>query len=993
MATKPDATQPTVAQLLAARTAELRNDTNRDTKMLDLLVEVYEKEAELTAKYSAEKLGAWKAMLADDVALTEQRGKVLDGLTRGTYKDHTDALQRDLANLREQSAKVAMNYSAQGDMLLQRITERANQSTTSAAERSVKAWQDFATSAPTLSPTLPFMFDAMVERYGAPADALARDPEVLRSVQMIEGRAKHFKEQRLRVADAINDPEQLGLLAAGAAGGDTAKQAELRGVLDLLGDPAKGLDKDFVPIVTDKDMGEGGGRDLGLLKLEKAEKALDKAMGLHHAGDGGVGLPASASSPDASGAAAPPANWFLGQTGLSHDDLAQMMAKPAFQEWASDHGFVVGSGSQNEDGTWSYSPGKDDIRALRYAKAQAEGKRTPHRRGFSPKDVVTLPLSDDDAHLEDLRHPGGEYRSLTFADGSSAMLHPEEAAHLDVPESEPAKTLDIPDEEVRVEQKPTRYGMNRDGMVLAITPDGDVWRIDPTAHTKTKLDALPPGVDEAKLVPWWDGDTGQHASLDQVVEATDETNITDTAPEKVTAPPAPAATPATDAPTPASPTVTVHTETPSGKGMKVVGLRVPRNPRDPVDTRRVQVGGVVRLFQQDGDHWTEIPRLRDGRFDYPGSIVEPHRGPWRENGGAIERRPTSTKEANPASTSTSTSTSEKPTLKERIEARTATPPVPLGGAKGPAGNPVVTAKANTAAPEAPTRVTPSVPVKAPAGGSSQPAKTPGSVWDGIMAEPTRTAPTQKPDLTMPPALPAARPLEKGPEVAMPKKGAPPAPNPEVAMSTPTVPDAGGGVSALGTMKVAMPGGPKMTGPAPTESALTAPGIRTASAMTPTPPDMRDRNLREAKNNLARDLDRGMPEKPPPAPSPFSAATLAKVDQANAKPGVTGATPRLDLDALKATVNARKVGLDTKPGALSTDMQEMLAHAGQSPASLPAGVTTATAGLKAPTSTSTSIGLADRPGGRTTPYARKVIAGRLRERLQPQPAAVDDDATK
>lgn len=840
MATTATSTAPTTVQLLNNAANRTKDTHNWRANLYELIEKCLAEERAFMKDRETARLQAWKAMLQADVDLADQKAKIVKGMSTGMYKggDGLAILQKDIANYRDNSVKVALNYNKQGDALVQRITNDAADKTNDAASRRTYAWRMFLKTAPKNSVVLPYSIASMEATHGKAADAGLNDAE-LKEYETLNKQANSYRDNLLNAQAALEDPAKMGLMK-GAAEGDKAQQKQMEDILGLAGGNNPGLPDEF-----DSGISQADKDDPVYKNLEEERLALYDELKLTDANDDGVVDAADAKPRDPNDSARPP-NWLFGDTGLTNNQIADLISDPKMQRWASDHGFVVGS----RDESGRYHKGKDDIRALRYWKDASEGKHIPHRRSFTRPETMTLQLADDARNAEALKH-GDKGWAQTEVNGTKAYIAPDDHDHI-VDEGEGAEAdtdtdkppADTDTDTDKATADTTKFVLAQNGKVIAKQSDGKVYEVDSANHTATELGALPDGITDADLDPWWSTDTGKPVDVD-TVKAIDpkaldnESVITSADPStwfegenytyaptkdgdyliikgtlpksgdplipkdssawkavdaeraKNAKPSAEASAPASATPmhrgptgdimplshgkapargdelgapsnakveaAPAGAKVTFTTETPTGP-INVVGRRdTDWNPRDPDDHVRVIVAGKVRMFKHDPNDDTkyiEVGHKPDGRWDYPGSIVE-GRMPWHVPAEALgaggakgaldavdaataatapakkmgELKPianpvkvgamphTEAETAKPAAVSTREQSAPaitpkaeeadvrrtrvetekawgtEPTVKEKLEAKTATPAAPLGGAVGPGGKPVGIKKA------------------------------------------------------------------------------------------------------------------------------------------------------------------------------------------------------------------------------------------------------------------------------------------------------------
>lgn len=541
-------------------------------------------------------LKANKQMMDARQATMSARANILKASAGGVYAADINAAQRDLDSLRDAEVKLADGFSAQASSrLLSLRGEAASLNPGSADEQNRYVWKAIVDRMDPGDSTLPFVLDAARRTIGDPSTMLDTDYK--------------FKYDELKKAAdntlAMRNVVETSLRGSLGTGDATTKMKEILGLLGP--DPA-------APQVDEIDIGNFS--DKFLANQDRLEKLYENRL------DGSV----SRGGAGASTASAPAPNWFTGQTGLSSDQLAELMARPAFQEWASDHGFVVGSGTKNEDGTWTYTPGKDDIRAIRYSIDQSEGKHTPDRsrHSFAPSDLSSIRVSKPGA--AGLVHADGQYRTFAMPDGTEHYV-PADLAHVFDEPFDGFKGYHLPRKAaVALTAGPVEFAFKGDA-AYAKKADGSVVRI--TATGIEDVSAPPEGLDFAPMVA---RSTGKPITIEQAIDPA-FVDDWDPAPKVERTPVTVAAEGAAgaigkDAGTPAPsedrPTMVPTTVAPSGDTVMITGLHVPRNPRDPVDSVRRYYGGSVHLFTPGPDGtYVEVDRKPDGRFDYEGAIIEP----------------------------------------------------------------------------------------------------------------------------------------------------------------------------------------------------------------------------------------------------------------------------------------------------------------------------------------------------------------------------------
>lgn len=555
-------------------------------------------------------LKANKQMMDARNTAMSARANILKAAASGVYAADIKAAQADLDSLREAEVKLADGFSAQASSrLLSLRGEAASLNPDSADEQNRYVWKAIVDRMDSGDSTLPFVLDAARRTIGDPSTMLDDDYK--------------FKYDELKKAAdntlAMRNVVETSLRGSLGTGDATTKMKEIIGLLGP--DPA-------APQVDEIDIGNFS--DKFLANQDRLEKLYESRLDGSVARGGAGASTASASAP----------NWFTGQTGLSSDQLGELMSRPAFQEWASDHGFVVGTGKNNADGTWTYQPGKDDIRAIRYSVDQSEGKHTPDRsrHSFTPSDLSSIRVSKPSA--AGLVHADGQYRTFAMPDGTEHYV-PSDLAHVFDEPYDGFKGYHLPRKAAAAATTagPVEFAFKGDA-AYAKKADGSVVRITATGVEDV---ATPP--DGLEFAPMVARSTGEPITIEQAIDPAfvddwdPALKVEQTPVEAAAAGAASAigkamagtgagkAAASAGPPAPASedrPTMVPTTVAPSGDTVMITGLHVPRNPRDPVDSVRRYYGGSVHLFTPGPDGtYVEVDRKPDGRFDYEGAIIEP----------------------------------------------------------------------------------------------------------------------------------------------------------------------------------------------------------------------------------------------------------------------------------------------------------------------------------------------------------------------------------
>lgn len=518
------------------------------------------------------------------------KARVISAAASGAYSADTRAAQADLANLRDNYVKLNQANSAAANNMIQVAQSDGYKSSGGDARAANQmAWQLILDRQSVRNPSLPFTLRGAEDVLGVPSE-MGLDAAYMTKYAALKDAADKIDAQTTRAHASLNSPDMLGQMAGGGSPVEMAKQ-----LADLLGpDPTES------PLSPELEA-EAHTADAMWDYLTKREEKYD-AM-LENLGGGGDAGEVPGAAPGMSGR-----NWFTQQQGLglTEDELAQTMAKPAFQEWAADHGFVVGSGTKDPTtGAWTYQPGKDDVRAIRYAVDQMAGKRTPPRQhlSFTGNEPVSIRVGASTGADAAMKWEDGKYRTVAMPDGTVAYVQPEDG-------------YTVEDEVPAVPA--TQFAVIDDDSVYVKEPDGKLSLIDP-AGVVSSVESAP---SELVFAPLYNGKTGAPADTALVIAAITNPDEAEVSVDPLETPAsAPQSTPEADAVVAKS---TPTTTAPPAEGFNVVGTHVARNPRDPADSMRLNVGGVVHMYQKQADGgYAEIGKKPTGAWDYETSIIEP----------------------------------------------------------------------------------------------------------------------------------------------------------------------------------------------------------------------------------------------------------------------------------------------------------------------------------------------------------------------------------